>query len=267
MPCALEHREGPLERVEHAPSPAPTSMRGRAGSSACPSSTDCAHVDDGAVVRAGVRAQQLERGAVGDAVALHEDPLGALDDRAAVQRAARAGRPARSAAPRSPRRRHRDLDRALQVGGRVGARVRVDAALGGSRARTPGRRRRAARSPGPLAYDAQLVDEVERVLVVAVHDDDREVRVLGRRRARPPRATSTANEVTWWPRPSSTSAVRRSAASSSSAARIRRLGCVSVCHAEYHDAFGPAALNPRRAAPRTELPLDTRRLDDLPERE
>ena len=49
-------------------------------------------------VGARVLAQQLERRALVDRVALHQDALGALDHRAALERASRAGRPSRPAA-------------------------------------------------------------------------------------------------------------------------------------------------------------------------
>ena len=118
------------------------------GSSAWPSTTACATSTHAPARRARVVAQQLERRALVDAVALHQDALGALDHRPALERRLElvdlSGSCARLAVAAQ-----RDLDRALD---RL-RRRRLDPARR-CRARPRGRRTRrrrrgSGRSPGP----------------------------------------------------------------------------------------------------------------------
>src|SRR5829696_3452141 len=90
------------------------------------------HVDDAAVRGAGLLAQALERLALVNAVALHQDALRALDHRPALQRRLELvdllGEPLRLAVAA-----HRDLDGALHLVRLRGRDVGGDAALGGAR--------------------------------------------------------------------------------------------------------------------------------------
>src|SRR4051812_9224322 len=135
-------------------------------------------VDHRAVAAAGVVAQAVERPPLVDAVALHDDALGALDQRAALERGLEALNVLdelallRVAA-------HGHLDGGLDRLRFPEARVAEDPALGGG-----------ADERGVLVLEdgddrparelADLLDELERVAVLLVDDDDRQVRVVAR---------------------------------------------------------------------------------------
>src|SRR3954468_12173518 len=136
------------------------------------------HVDDRAVAASGVVAQQVERLALGDVVALHEDALRPFDERPALERGLEPldllHQPELLlVAP------HRDLDRCLDRFRPPLARVGRDAAL-----RRLGHELRVLllddRDHGAPRELADLVDEVEGMAVVLVDDDDRRVRVVAR---------------------------------------------------------------------------------------
>jgi hypothetical protein len=118
-------------------------------------------------------ADPLERLSLGEAVALHEDALRTLDDRSPPERPleprdvllklAQLGVPG-----------HGELDRGLHGLARGAARVRRDPALRGAADElgVVPVQQGDDRSRGVLV---ELLDEVQGVLVVAVHDDHREV--------------------------------------------------------------------------------------------
>ena len=124
-------------------------------------------------------AQQLERLALVDAVALHEDALRALDRPAPLERALEL-RDLLGQARRLRVAAQRELDRALDLVEEAQPREGVDAALGGARDEA-GLVAADERDDRPARVLAHLVDEVERVLVVVVDDDDRQVGVLAAR--------------------------------------------------------------------------------------
>src|SRR6185312_11397203 len=135
-------------------------------------------VDDAAALGARMGAQALERGALVDAVALHQDALRALDRRAADERAlelvdlrlqpCELGMAAQ-----------RDLDRALHRLRHVGARLRGDAAIGGARDEV-GVVLQRERDYRAGRVGADLLDQRERMVVVAVQHDHRDVRIVAR---------------------------------------------------------------------------------------
>ena len=202
MPCALEDRERVLERTSSGPAcraPGLYPAGAARGSSACPSSTARARRRRpcGCVARACARSSSnAARSSI--AVALHEHALGPLDHRAPVQRALELvdllGQPRGLGVPRAAPPRSRSAAPPPSAGRRTRRR----------RARPPGATNSgsspsSSATTGPDANARDLGDEVERVLVVAVHDDDRDVGVLvgdavGRPRRRRPRTT-----VTSWP--------------------------------------------------------------------
>ena len=135
-------------------------------------------VDHGAARRARLRAQQLECRPLVHRMALHQDPLGALDERTTLQRGLelidglRQFGLLRVTADGN-------LQRALHRIARDRPRIGVDAAVG-----------RLADELGVLVVEQgddwsrrerhDLVDQAQRVLVVAMHDDDRRVGILAR---------------------------------------------------------------------------------------
>src|SRR5919204_1441304 len=154
-------------------SPCTSRLIARLGQQEVPVHDRPGHVDHPPAAGAGVLAQEVERLALGDRVALHEDALRALDHGPALERALElldllAQRPRLGVAA------HRHLERAPDRLGRGPPGVGEDAALS-----------RAGDELGVLAVQegddrtggvlAELLDQLERVLVVLVDDDDRDV--------------------------------------------------------------------------------------------
>ena len=140
--------------------------------------------------------RQLERLPLVDAVALHQNPLGALDHTAPLERALELldllVQPAGLAVPA-----HGDLDRPLDRLRVHRLHVRGDPALGRSREEVDvgiGQ----LRDHGAGRELDGLADQRQRVLVVVVDDHDRNLRVLTRDQL-DRLATDTANGVTSWP--------------------------------------------------------------------
>src|SRR3954468_11503944 len=134
------------------------------------------HVDHRPIGAAGVLAHALEGRAVVEVVALHEDPLGALDDGPALERVLEALDLLGQLALLAPASRG-DLDGALDRVGRLLTGVGEDAALGGLRheVRVLAVEQRDHR-PGGEGVD--LFDEVECGLVFAVDVAEREVGIV-----------------------------------------------------------------------------------------
>ena len=182
-------------------------------------------VDDAAAFGAGVGAQALEGGAVVDAVALHQDALRALDHGAPFERALELV-DLRLQALDLGVAAQRHLDRALHRLRAARLRLRVDAAVGRARGELGVvlQRERDHRARG---VGADLLDQRERVVVVAVQHDHRQLGVVGddllRHFGRPrPR---TRRRVC--PSSCSNAARRSSASSSSSATRTRSPSAVT----------------------------------------